>query len=104
VRLDVRIDPISQLPESQRPEATSVRKAGYPTQAGTLNQSADVATLSTGSAQIQSLKAQLQSLPDVRQERVQQLQKAINGGTYQVSDQQIADAIFSELFGAPPRS
>lgn len=100
----MRINSIPQLPESQQPEATSVRKAGDPTQADALNQGADVVTLSTGSAQIESLKAQLQALPDVRQERVQQLQKAVNGGTYQVSNQQIADAIFSELFGAPPRS
>lgn len=50
---------------------------------------------------VQALKAQLASanLPSVRQERVQALRLAVQNGSYNVSNQQIAQAIHSDLFG-----
>ena len=41
----------------------------------------------------------LRGLADIRQERVQSLQQAVRAGRYQVSDSQIAGAMFSELLG-----
>lgn len=63
--------------------------------------SAEVSLSSTG---IQALKAQLTNLPSIRQGRVQALQTAVENGTYKPSSQQIAEAIHSDLFGAPSNS
>ncbi|MGH9406256.1 MAG: flagellar biosynthesis anti-sigma factor FlgM [Terriglobia bacterium] len=49
---------------------------------------------------VQALTAQLANLPDVRKERVQALQQAVESGSYQPSNQEIANAIHSDLFGA----
>jgi flagellar biosynthesis anti-sigma factor FlgM len=57
----------------------------------------EVSLSSTG---VQALSAQLASVPNIRQERVQVLQKAVENGTYNPSSQQIADAIHADLFGA----
>lgn len=60
---------------------------------------ADGASLSTGST-VSALAAQLKQMPDVRQERVAALRQAVQSGQYQVSDEQIADALHSQLLGA----
>ncbi|MGH9451476.1 MAG: flagellar biosynthesis anti-sigma factor FlgM [Terriglobia bacterium] len=57
--------------------------------------------LSLSGTSVQALKAQLAAVPSVRQDRVQALQKAVENGTYKASSQQIAEAIHSDLFGAP---
>lgn len=57
----------------------------------------DDTTLASGHQKTVELAAHLMSLPEVRQERVTALQRAINSGQYQVSDQQIADAIHAHL-------
>lgn len=56
--------------------------------------------ISLGQNDIQSLKAQLDKLPDVRQGKVQALQQAVQNGSYKVDNYQLADAIAAELFGA----
>jgi flagellar biosynthesis anti-sigma factor FlgM len=48
---------------------------------------------------VQQLKADLAAVPDVRLERVAALQKAITSGSYNVSSQQIAQAMSSDLLG-----
>lgn len=53
----------------------------------------DVAQLSNGSQAVRALKAQLDQLPDVRQERVQSLKQAINDGSFSVSPDRIAEAM-----------
>lgn len=50
---------------------------------------------------VQGLKARLASVPGIRQERVQALQKAVESGSYKPSNQEIASAIHADLFGAP---
>jgi negative regulator of flagellin synthesis FlgM len=49
----------------------------------------------TLSAQLQQKLAQA---PDVRQERVAAIKQAMQDGTYNVSDSQLADAMFKEFF------
>ncbi len=56
--------------------------------------------ISLSSNSIQSLKAQLDKLPDVRESKVQALQQAIQSGSYKVDNYQLADAISAELFGS----
>ncbi len=60
--------------------------------------SAEVSLSNTG---VQALKSQLATVPDIRQERVSSLQKAVANGTYNPGSHQIADAIHEDLFGAP---
>jgi negative regulator of flagellin synthesis FlgM len=56
----------------------------------------DVAHLSTGSDAVQTLKAQLDKVPEVRQQKVDSLKQAIATGTYQMYPQRIADAMFPD--------
>lgn len=53
--------------------------------------------VSGDSGRISFLKAELNRTPDVRQERVAALQAKIRQGTYNVSDEQIANAIIAGL-------
>jgi flagellar biosynthesis anti-sigma factor FlgM len=59
--------------------------------------SPDEAQFSVDGEKVQQLKADLSGLPDLRQDRVVALKQAIEEGTYNVSDQQIAQAMSSEL-------
>jgi len=59
----------------------------------------DETNLSADLQKVQTLKAQLANLPDVRQERVQELQAAVQNGTYEVGAGKIADAMMTDLAG-----
>jgi flagellar biosynthesis anti-sigma factor FlgM len=60
----------------------------------------DTVQLSGTLGVVQQLTAQLAQSPDVRAERVAALQQQIQQGTYTPSNEQIASAMFSELFGS----
>jgi negative regulator of flagellin synthesis FlgM len=49
--------------------------------------------------QVQQLKAQLAQLPDVRSERVAALRHQVEQGSYKPTNEQIANAMISELSG-----
>lgn len=53
--------------------------------------------------QIQRLKAQLAQVPDVRSDRVSALSQKVQQGSYNPTNQQIADAMVSEI-GSNKRS
>jgi negative regulator of flagellin synthesis FlgM len=61
--------------------------------------SPDEVQFSVDGEKVQQLKTDLDGLPDLRQERVATLKQAIEEGSYEVSDQQIAQAMSSELLG-----
>ncbi len=61
--------------------------------------SPDEAQFSVDGEKVQQLKAGLDGLPDLRQERVVALKQAIGEGSYIVSPQQIAQAMSSDLLG-----
>jgi negative regulator of flagellin synthesis FlgM len=63
----------------------------------------DGASISTGSS-VSALAAQIKQMPDIRQERVAALRQAVQSGQYQVSDEQIADALHAQLLGTPGSS
>lgn len=86
----------SQVGDSQ-PVRPSSNKSAQSTGSSGAQQGVEISLSETG---VETLKAQLANLPDVRQERVQALQQAVNNGTYQVSNKQIANAIHADLFGA----
>jgi len=61
--------------------------------------SPDEVQFSVDGDKVQQLKTDLAGLPDVRQERVVALNQAIEQGSYNVSDQQIAQSMSSDLLG-----
>lgn len=58
----------------------------------------DAAVVSLGSS-LAELHKQLDSVPEVRDDRVQQLRADIEQGTYTVSPANVASAMFVTLFG-----
>jgi flagellar biosynthesis anti-sigma factor FlgM len=59
----------------------------------------DQAQLSVDSGTVQQLKSTLSQMPEVRQDRVNALRQALSRGSYQISNQQLADAVGSDLLG-----
>ena len=72
------------------------------TRPGAVNSGHDQAQLTVDKGRVEQLKAHLSTLPEVRHERVAKLSQAIRNGAYQVNDQQLADAIHSELLAGEP--
>ncbi len=97
----MRVDGPLPLPEST--QTTGVTRSGSTGQSSStvsVNSGPDQAQLSVDGQTIQALQASLAQLPEVRQEQVEALRQAVGSGNYQVSDQQLGDAVGSELLGA----
>ena len=96
----MRVDAPVSLPESLQPN--KVTSSGSPAQqssAVAVNSGQDQAQFSVDGQTIQQLQAYLSQVPEVRQDRVEALRQAVSSGTYQVSDQQLSDAIASDVLG-----
>jgi flagellar biosynthesis anti-sigma factor FlgM len=93
----MRIDAALPLPENIQTQ--NITRSGSSAPQGSVSpavSSQDQAQLSVDSVTVQQMKTSLSQLPEIRQERVNALRQAVNGGSYQVSDQQLADAIGSD--------
>ena len=100
----MRVDAPVSLPENVQPD--KVTRSGSPAQqssAVAVNSRQDQAQLSVDGQTLQQLKANLSQVPEVRQERVEALRQAVSSGSYQVSDQQLSDAIGSDLLATQLR-
>ena len=96
----MRVDAPISFPENLRPQ--KVASSGSPAQqsrSAPVNSNQDQAQLSVDNGTIQRLKANLSQVPEIRQDRVDALRQAVSSGTYQISDQQLSDAIGSDLLG-----
>jgi len=80
---------------TEQAASTSSRPAGNCSGAGVL--ASDRAELSPDQARVQSLSAQVNALPEIRKEKVSALQNSIKQGNYDVSAEQTADAMISEM-------
>jgi flagellar biosynthesis anti-sigma factor FlgM len=95
----MRIDLNALIPEAPDPGQST--KSG--SQVGTGNSSAarlmgaDTATLSQEQGRVQELASQVNQLPEIRQDKVAALQRAIQEGSYQVTPGQAADALMSAM-------
>ena len=92
----MRIDPNARLPEV--PDSKSLNRPGgssrsSPPEPGT---EVDQAMLPV-QARAQELQQHLQQIPEERHSRVAALARAIRDGEYQVSAEQIAQSLFSEM-------
>jgi flagellar biosynthesis anti-sigma factor FlgM len=66
------------------------------TQGGAVSSPSERVDLSTTAKDIQQLKDALSKLPDVREAKVQEIQKMLKDGTYNVSADQIAGKMVGE--------
>ena len=96
----MRIDAAFPLPENQ--QTSKMANSGSSVQQNRsvpAGSTQDQAQLSAPGSTVQQLKANLSQVPEVRQERVAALSQAVSSGAYQVSDQQLSDAMGSDLLG-----
>lgn len=106
----MRIDPSYQYLNNTQPEGVgntqgqpkvpSSQVSGGNSPAAQASESEDTVQFSGNLNQVQQLKTQLSSTPDVRANRVAALQQQVQQGTYKPSNEAIANAMVSDLFGA----
>jgi len=102
----MRIDPNqiwsgdNQLDGVKTPASSSQPPPSGATPGNDALDSGDTVELSGALTQMQQLNAQLNQVPEVRSDRVAALQQQVEQGTYQPSNEQIANAMYSELFGS----
>jgi len=96
----MRIDPNSQSPEAVQSNALQDAQKSAPQKA---DQDADAAAaggvqvrLSTSSNQVAALTQQAVNAPEVRTDRVDALRQAIRDGNYNVTNEQVAAALYSD--------
>jgi len=58
--------------------------------------SQDTVSISSKHGEVQTLSTQLAKVPDVRTERVSELQKQVRSGTYKPDSRQIAEALIAD--------
>lgn len=56
----------------------------------------DTVNISEAAKEIQEVRQQLDEIPDVRTEKVQQLKKEIENGTYEINSEKIAEKMLRE--------
>jgi len=96
----MRVDAPISFPESLQPDQVNRSgSTGQQNRSAPASSGVDQAQLSVNNNAIQQLKSNLSQVPEVRQDRVDALSQAVSNGTYQVSDQQLGDAIASDLLG-----
>jgi flagellar biosynthesis anti-sigma factor FlgM len=96
----MKIDAPLGLPEQVGPQRVGTTgSTPSQNQGERVGLSPDEVQFSVDGEKVQQMKADLGGLPDLRQDRVAALKQAIEKGSYNVSDQQIAQAMSSELLG-----
>jgi flagellar biosynthesis anti-sigma factor FlgM len=94
----MRID--GALPFPENVQTQGVTRSGPSAQQNPpamVNSDQDQAQLSVDSGTVQQLKTTLSQLPEIRQDRVDALRQAVSSGSYHISDQQLGDAMGSDL-------
>jgi len=97
----MRIDPKMQIPgaiQSENLQDSKVTLGQQPSSGGLDVTGGVQVELSTDSAQVGQLAQQAASLPAVRSNRVAALSQAIRSGGYSVTNEQIASAMYADMF------
>ncbi len=88
-------------PEGQevylRAQKTQGKDAVGEGQSGDGVRKADQVELSGKAREVENLRAEIGALPEVRQERVEAIRKAIESGNYRIDPGKIAEKIIDEL-------
>jgi flagellar biosynthesis anti-sigma factor FlgM len=95
----MRIDLNAIIPEAPDPgqsaKTASQAASGSTSAAGLAG--GDTAQLSPDQGRVQQLASQVNQLPEIRQDKVAALQRAIQDGSYQVTPGQAAEALISAM-------
>jgi flagellar biosynthesis anti-sigma factor FlgM len=95
----MRIDLNAIIPEA--PDPGNSTKSGSQAASASSNPEklggGDTATLSQDQGRIKTLAAQVTQLPEIRQEKVAALQRAIAEGNYRVTPEQSAEALLTVI-------
>lgn len=100
MRIDLQGKP-PEMPDASRP-TKSGSKAASRTSGGNAR-AADRAELSQDQARVRQLATEVIRLPEIRQEKVAGLQRAIRDDSYSVSAEQAAEALMSEMLARSSR-
>jgi flagellar biosynthesis anti-sigma factor FlgM len=95
----MRVDASLSFPDNLQPEKVGSSGSSAQQSRPATVSGQDQAQLSVDNDTIQQLKTQLSQVPEVRQDRVDALRQAVSAGSYQVSDQQLSNAIASDMLG-----
>jgi negative regulator of flagellin synthesis FlgM len=96
----MKIDAPLAIPEQVGPQGVGTTgRSQSQNEEGRVTLSPDQVQFSVDGETVQQLKTDLAGLPDLRQDRVAALKQAIDEGSYNVSGQQIAQAMSSDLLG-----
>ena len=94
----MKIDAAVGLPGQVEPQRVGTTgSAPSQNQGERVGFSPDEVQFSVDGEKVQQLKANLDGLPDLRQDRIAALKQAIEEGSYNVSGQQVAQAMSPEL-------
>lgn len=94
MRIDLTTNSMPELERSQGSASSSKSEHGPAN--GVSPNADDVARLSTSSDAVASFRAQLDSVPEVRQQQVGSLRQAISTGQFAVSPERIADGMLAD--------
>jgi flagellar biosynthesis anti-sigma factor FlgM len=95
MRIDQNL-PIAETVQSELAAGTKTGQANSTSQSGGTSSSS--ATPNSGVTLFsQKLQATLEATPDIRQDKVEALQKAMQNGTYHVSSQDLASAMYDTM-------
>ncbi len=91
----MRIDLNTRIPDAPDPSSSST--AGSQRAEGSTTRLSDTAKLSSDNARVQALALQAGAAPEIRQAKVAALAKSTSDGSYQVSSEQTAEAMLSQM-------
>jgi flagellar biosynthesis anti-sigma factor FlgM len=95
----MRIDQLTPIAET----TTTERVSGATGQANSTSSTSSSQSPDAGvSLSSQDLRAKLDQTPDIRQDRVDALRKAMQDGTYHVSNEDLANSMLNSAFQKTP--
>jgi flagellar biosynthesis anti-sigma factor FlgM len=97
----VKIDPSNLLGPQSSTSVGGAESSAHARTSKTSNESSshssDQASLSSDAVRLSSLRTQLNSVPEIRQDRVATISAALQNGTYSVSNKQIAQSLLRDF-------
>ncbi|MDR3746434.1 MAG: flagellar biosynthesis anti-sigma factor FlgM [Acidobacteriaceae bacterium] len=92
MRIDLFNSAATELSSEQTSQKASTENAAK----SSISQTEDSATLTSGSASVESLVSTALNSPEVRQDKVDSLKQAVNSGQYNLNPDNIATSIIED--------
>jgi negative regulator of flagellin synthesis FlgM len=87
--------PPAEAVDSRKPAEEQEQAAAAPASASTAGSGSDKLSLTSQAAQLQALEDEIAALPEVDTQRVQEVQRSIATGSFQVDPARVADKLLS---------